>query len=477
MASQLKEVLLTFSETTSFHGVFHMNHKGHPSWLRLAWVLAFVVILGAYLYMLSGTLMNYYSYPVVTNVEYKTTHAIKFPSVTICNTNVARYSLILADRYALYVASRSGIPTRSLPQAKSVNTSRIDMVNITQQLAHQPENMYVKCAFNTRSCNAIREMVWATTPYGVCHTFNSAQTITKHGQKKNTRPGGLYGLNLLINVEEYEHAVMVSLASGIAVLVHEPHVVPDVQEMGFAVPAGTETQVAMKKTVVKRLPEPYAKPPNLCEDTFAPGYKNPLKYFSHYSHAACRRECQMNHQISLCGCTSHLYDGHNATLCPYDLIHSCSMPAREQYMADPSTETSCGCRPECEETIYDVTVSSASINDLIKQQLVRQLNVPKVNSSNVDKNIINLAVYFGEMRYTVVEQHSLYTPVSLFGELGGQLGLCLGASVLTTGELLHLMVTICRILCKSCKSNAVDRQKSNNPCLHKNTKQISTNHA
>ena len=94
-------------------------------------------------------------------------------------------------------------------------------------------------------------------------------------------------------------------------MVHDPH---DVMAKGFAVSVGKETLVSVKKTVVMQLPEPYAKQPNLYENSLAPAYKNPLEYFTPYSMSACRQECQINHELSRCGCASHLHGGINVDI-------------------------------------------------------------------------------------------------------------------------------------------------------------------
>jgi len=237
--------------------------------------------------------------------------------------------------------------------------------------------------------------------------------------------------------------------SGEEVLVHDPNVLPDVSEMGFLVSPGMEAHVAVKKTVLKRLPEPYAKPPNLCEDSHQTGYRNPLQFFSEYSLSACRRECRINHELSECGCSSHINGGENVTICSFKDFLKCALPARGLYDADPSMQVACDCLPECEESVFDVSVSSAVMpHDLMRERLVRAINVPQVNITNIDKNIISLKIFFGEMRYTHIEQEPRYTTTSLFGELGGQMGLCLGASVLTLAELLQLVAGLCMLLCK-----------------------------
>ena len=449
---QLKYEIKQFAEKTSLHGIAGIINPKHSSWIRLAWLLFFLLMLATYLFMLNQTLIEYFQYPVVTNVEYRTTDSIAFPSVTICNYNIHRYSAIVKDNTALYVYKST--PTiKGLPQpSEHVNMSEVDWVALNREWAHQPEDMYLECAFDSQQqtpCNVNKEVTWTMSPDGYCHTFNSQELIYKYGVKVTTRSGGNYGLTILVNLETYDYLFPISNASGIQVLVHDPHVLPDVKEMGFAVSAGTETLAAIKKTQVKRLPEPYAKAPNLCENSHTPGYKNPLKYFSHYSLSACLRECRIKNQLSICGCAGHIYGGVNVTICPYLQFVSCSFAATDQYDADPSIEAGCGCLPTCEETIYDVSVSSSGMpNDYSRETLAKSLKIPPLNSSNIDKNIISLKIFFLEMRYTLIEQQSMYTPTSLFGELGGQLGLCLGASILTIVELLQLLGVFCAQLCK-----------------------------
>ena len=267
MTSHMKKVLLTFSENTSLNGISHITNQRNSLWIRLTWVFLFLLMVGSFLYLFAGTWINYFTYPTVTNVEYRTTDSIAFPTVTICNSNAARYSAIVRDNDALYTLSHSVRAMRTISEPElPVDESAIDFVNLTYRVAHQAEDMYLECAFDSQHqtpCNVSREVTWTAAANTFCHTFNSHQSIKIYGQKVSTRPGGNYGLYLLINIEEYDYAFTVTNASGIQVLVHEPHVLPNVKENGFAVSAGSETLVAVKKTVVKRLPEPYAKPPNL----------------------------------------------------------------------------------------------------------------------------------------------------------------------------------------------------------------------
>jgi len=52
-------------------------------------------------------------------------------------------------------------------------------------------------------------------------------------------------------------------------------------------------------------------------------------------------------------------------------------------------------------------------------------------------------IFFPELSYKKIEQHAAFELLSLFGEVGGFLGLLLGASVMTVCELLDYVVLIC----------------------------------
>ena len=157
--STLKSELKQFAENTTFHGVANIiNHPKHPVWMRLTWMFFFLLMLSIYFFMLSQTLTKYYKYPVVTNVEYRTTDSITFPSVTICNFNIFRYSAILQDNTGLFIMNiESTTRELYLPEPREPeNNSEVDWVKLNYKWAHQPEDMYLECAFDNQhqaSCN------------------------------------------------------------------------------------------------------------------------------------------------------------------------------------------------------------------------------------------------------------------------------------------------------------------------------------
>ena len=181
-----------------------------------------------------------------------------------------------------------------------------DLLALTRRAAHQPKDMYLECAFDGQHqnpCDVRREVSWARTREGFCYTINSHQVQARYEEKMTTRPGGDFGLYLLINVEQYDHLFSLGNVSGVQVLVYDPHVLPDVSEMGLVASPGTKVHVAAKKPVLKRLPEPYAKPPYLCEESHQPSYRNPC---SSSLSTVCLRADVSAASITSCQNVAHL---------------------------------------------------------------------------------------------------------------------------------------------------------------------------
>jgi acid-sensing ion channel 2 len=74
---------------------------------------------------------------------------------------------------------------------------------------------------------------------------------------------------------------------------------------------------------------------------------------------------------------------------------------------------------------------------------VRERKVPGYNASD-----ILIDIFFDELLKTVIRQEPAYPGVSFFGEVGGQMGLCLGASLLTVAEFMEFFTIACVHCCK-----------------------------
>ncbi|XP_063406502.1 acid-sensing ion channel 4-like [Mytilus trossulus] len=129
-----------------------------------------------------------------------------------------------------------------------------------------------------------------------------------------------------------------------------------------------------------------------------------------------------------CGCTM-TRSGHG-TSC-YDIPNHVEICAYHLWIDLETNDTSsiCACLPKCKTIKYDVVVSSTARKNY-------DFN------DNYEPNVM-VRVFFKDFTTTVTEQIPKYDGVtSLLANLGGQMGLFLGASILTMTELLEFIIFI-----------------------------------
>ena len=122
----------------------------------------------------------------------------------------------------------------------------------------------------------------------------------------------------------------------------------------------------------------------------------------------------------------------------------------------------CGCPTPCKSTTYDYHVSYSEFpnNHLISKtnftsnykDILPSIREGLDNQSYVDfeqnlkthlsDNLIYLDIYFDDMKVTKVEQNIADNISSLISDLGGQLGLWLGISILTVVEIIYCLCVI-----------------------------------
>ncbi len=75
---------------------------------------------------------------------------------------------------------------------------------------------------------------------------------------------------------------------------------------------------------------------------------------------------------------------------------------------------------------------------------------------------MNLDIFYNELKVVDIQQQEAFPFLSLIGEIGGFLGLQLGASILTLCEIIDFLITKCAATCSS-KTKVVSFEKSVNP--------------
>merc|ERR1712072_538818 len=271
-----------------------------------------------------------------------------------------------------------------------------------------------------------------------CYTFNG-DTLREHLTLNET------GLDMALKLE-FDLRVNNSQPLqeiGLRIIVHDQSETP-LQQAGLVVSPGFQSTVELKVRKTKNLPGPYA---TRC------GQRN-LRYFKdNYRQSRCFLEKLTTQILDDCGCQSlfmeALTKGDPAKYPPCSLNSTveCVLPIVDKF----DRKTNVECPVDCDTTTYDTSLSYARFIPNVSfrsalssddrssyiQRLQQTMNGSALEKY-VDENVLVVQFFYQEMKEEKVAQEKSYDHFKLIGDVGGQLGLLLGASVLTLVEFVDL---------------------------------------
>uniref|UniRef100_A0A3B4DJK1 Acid sensing ion channel subunit 1 n=1 Tax=Pygocentrus nattereri TaxID=42514 RepID=A0A3B4DJK1_PYGNA len=416
---------------TTLHGVRHVFLAASPP-RRAAWLLAFVASL-ALLFTWSSNRVRYLlSAPVYTRAHVTHARRLTFPAVTICNRNLVRpRRMTKPDALA-----QTPAPTPTMRQ-------------LLDRLGHQLEEMLLQCRFQGELCGP-RNFSTIFTRYGKCYTFNSGQDgrpllVTMKGGMGN-------GLELMLDIQQDEYLPVwgetdeTSFEAGIKVQIHTQDEPPFIDQLGFGVAPGFQTFVSCQEQRLTYLPPPWGD----CRD--APMDSD---FFSTYSITACRIDCETRYLVENCNCRMVHMPG-DAPYCTPEQYKECADPALD-FLVERDNDY-CVCETPCNMTRYGKELSFVKIPSKASAKYLAK----KFNKSEqyISDNILVLDIFFEALNYETIEQKKAYELAGLLGDIGGQMGLFIGASILTILELFDYLYEVIKY--KLCRCAKKSHKRNNN---------------
>lgn len=458
-----------FAENTTLHGIVRIGNPDKPLWLRIAWILAFLACAGVCIWQISLRVTAYLRYEANTQSSVLYRSSLTFPAVTICNFNRFRASQITADdaQFLQYVFLAEDYDYGSYEESISFSwygsqfdyyelfgnlSSSFNYTEFTLRAGFVLDNTtLVECNWRGRQCYP-ENFTHVFTSYGNCYQFNSG--VDANGGAvpilSEDLPGVGNGLHVLINIEqdEYTETFSGNREAGLKILVHDQQDPPLMDSLGSALPPGYQAFVGVRKNEYRNLIGPWGD----CDKTAT------LDYYNSYTLSGCFIECQLEHILRECNCRPVRYPGTEEVCSPYE-ASSCVVDVLKRFKNGDFGQ--CDCPVACLYTEYVTSLSygllpSRSVADDFEQRF-------GVNASYFRENIVSLDVYYEELNFQVIEQSIAITSDSLISDLGGQLGLFLGASMLTLGEVIEYIVFRIR---RFWKSKRKDRRVMSQNDLH-----------
>nr|XP_009423708.4 acid-sensing ion channel 1 isoform X3 [Pan troglodytes] len=468
--------LVAFANSCTLHGTNHIFVEGGPGPRQVLWAVAFVLALGAFLCQVGDRIAYYLSYPHVTLLNEVATTELAFPAVTLCNTNAVRLSqlsypdlLYLAPMLGLDESDDPGVPLAP-PGPEAFSGEPFNLHRFYNRSCHRLEDMLLYCSYQGGPCGPHNFSV-VFTRYGKCYTFNSGRD--GRPRLKTMKGGTGNGLEIMLDIQQDEYLPVwgetdeTSFEAGIKVQIHSQDEPPFIDQLGFGVAPGFQTFVACQEQRLIYLPPPWGTCKAVTMDS-------DLDFFDSYSITACRIDCETRYLVENCNCRMVHMPG-DAPYCTPEQYKECADPALD-FLVEKDQEY-CVCEMPCNLTRYGKELSMVKIPSKASAKYLAK----KFNKSEqyIGENILVLDIFFEVLNYETIEQKKAYEIAGLLGDIGGQMGLFIGASILTVLELFDYAYEVIKHkLCRrgKCQKEAkrssadkgvalsLDDVKRHNPC-------------
>uniref|UniRef100_A0A8C8BLY5 Acid-sensing ion channel 3 n=1 Tax=Otus sunia TaxID=257818 RepID=A0A8C8BLY5_9STRI len=441
---QLRVILAAFARSCTLHGLGRVFAPGAPALHRLLWAGAFLASLGIFLLQAGERVRRYATYPHVTVLDEAESRVLAFPAITLCNYNRARRSQLTPNDLfwlggELLAVGREDFPhylrALGLPPdlAGFFPSKSYDLGAFYQRAGHPIHEMLLRCRFRGQDCGPENfTAVSIFTRLGKCYTFNSGgpgrEVLT-------TLQGGAgNGLELMLNVQQEEYLPVwgdtdeTSYEAGVKVQIHSQEEPPFIDQLGFGVAPGFQTFVSCQQQRLVYLPPPWGD----CKAT-------PIEsdFFTNYSITACRLDCETRYLAENCNCRMVHMPG-NANVCTPEQYKECADPALD-FLVKKDSEY-CACRTPCAMVRYGKELSMVKIpSKASARYLAKKFNKTE---QYIADNVLVLDIFFEALNYEMIEQKKAYEVAGLLGDIGGQMGLFIGASLLTILEIFDYLYEV-----------------------------------
>ena len=166
-------------------------------------------------------------------------------------------------------------------------------------------------------------------------------------------PGIDSGLQLMLNIEQYEYMNDPHDSAGVKVLLHDPRQTPLVASLGQAVSTGSSSFVGIKLQMMEYQSPPYGD----CSS-------KPLNHTAFYTTEECFLDCMSEVVTEECGCKDIYARADNDTMiktCNLEQYFSCIREAKDKFYE--MYEHRCQCPSSCKVVIFDPAFSNGSLSD------------------------------------------------------------------------------------------------------------------
>lgn len=459
---QTKRINADFAENWSVIGYRYVYFdRGIRKFIWFNLLLA-ATIFAAYLFY--GTIEDFFNYEtyVEQSVDYLEDD-VSFPTVTFCNLNPQNANSLkdggVVDSVNEYKALYSFVTstdrtneTMSLEQVtrwmkRNNLTTYKDVMNVLEMkytdMAGSEVSMKVdeeSCKFDQVPCTKDEIQETVSWQHSSCYQYNSY--FSTKPPKNSSSVGLSTGLNMVLDLGTENSLVSSYGFSGMIVTLNYygvPHFLQRHNEAVLVQP-GTMNAITIDLTRSILLPHPYKT--NCSETTFG------LISGFPYSKAMCETDCILQKIYERCSCVGYEFAGYvgSMPMCNIEKME-CYLKWRNKHKKVPRACKD-NCPRECVMHKYSIQLSQATLgNNDIFSRFTSASGILRTRAKEiVVENLIGFKISFRSTDVRILTVKPAATWTSLLGEIGGNLGLCMGLSLLTLFELVFYIYDYAQVL-------------------------------
>ena len=443
MEHLLKDILFT----SLSHSILKLFLTRHLI-LKIFLFIFILVTSGLASYLVIQSVMTYFTYEVSTKSRTIFETPTLFPKVTFCNVN--RFT----TQYAFQLLETG------------IQNSQIDALSNEEKikLGHNLEDILIDCHFNNMPCNYLN-FTWSyDETYGNCYTFNSGfdmNATRRVDLKKSSIAGWNFGLQLTLYVNIYEKFLRQVPWTGALVRIGNSSYVTDYSNGGIFVAPGFQTNIVLGREFKLMLPRPYSQ----CEiDSESSTSRSDSDLYNligrsdyDYSQQLCLSQCIQRYVNKNYNCSlPQMPSLDKVRQCEFlELISLKSAIFSREIFNEKFINEMClpMCPLECNQTLYETSISSNKLNEQFWFYLYAIQNNPNLvldfagdnktlDLTRVRDSFVSVNVFYDKLSYTLTTESPQMDVVSLLSSIGANLGLFLEISLFSLCEIIEVAIEI-----------------------------------
>ena len=390
--------------------------------MRCIWLLLMLFFISLVVLTVTPTIQSYFRSPSLTKEETVRVSEMKIPAITVCGPSLSKAKVtkwaeernvtVEYDRFGL-ISNLGEILTR---------------VSSLEDLASDDNSIFI---IRPDEHKTVIERVFVAYQ-GYCFKINANGT----SKQRSVDPGFTFDIILFLNLSDGIYFYRFP-TDAVDVIIQDQREFPSLDSGTVLAPIGHRTSIEIKKTEIKRLKPPF---PSKCTN----GENMKLLFKGDYTVSNCRLSCFLSQVSQKC---SHM-----------PVFYSTLLP-KAMRKPIPRNQSEASCFSTIMNNLHDSNYASCNCElPCTETKFLKHSSSAKLTSSDpsIHKHIVIISVFFGDLEYEKITELKMYTPERFVGEIGGQMGIWIGASIFSVLELIYLFVQFTGVLCRK------KRRKSSN---------------